>query len=121
MHHALYWMVRIQLAFCEPPACCTAVTVAATAGLEHDLCSFPAGSKVAAIVACSYGSSAKECAGLEGCTWSEGTCYPKFYAPIISKPKTLAAFKRQVMGGYRVHIAIVVGREQQQQRAAAAS
>ncbi|WIA19952.1 hypothetical protein OEZ85_005834 [Tetradesmus obliquus] len=53
-------------------------------------------SKVAAIVACSYGSSAKECAGLKGCTWSEGTCYPKFYAPIISKPKTLAAFKRQV-------------------------
>lgn len=54
-----------------------------------------AGSKVSQIVQCSFSVASGDCSAA-GCQWTEGACYPKFYASIITKPKPLAAFKRQV-------------------------
>lgn len=56
-----------------------------------------AGSKVSQVVKCSFNVESADCStDAAGCQWTEGACYPKFYASIITKPKPLAAFKRQV-------------------------
>lgn len=54
------------------------------------------GSKLSEIVQCSFAVSAEGCAKQTGCQWTEGACYSASYAPIITKPKVLAKFKRQV-------------------------
>ena len=54
-----------------------------------------AGSKVSQIVQCSFQGSNGDCA-TANCQWTEGACYPKWYAGILTKPKPLALFKRQV-------------------------
>jgi hypothetical protein len=43
----------------------------------------------------SYLTSPGDCAA-NACQWTEGACYPKWYAGILTKPKPLALFKRQV-------------------------
>jgi len=61
-----------------------------------------ADSKVAQVVKCSFDVSAQQCTKSPGCQWTEGACYPEFYGTIITKPKLLAKFKRQV-GWYWEH------------------
>lgn len=58
-----------------------------------------AASKVAHIVACSFGVSAQQCTKTAGCEWTEGACYPSWYGPVLTKPKLLAKFKRQASVG----------------------
>jgi hypothetical protein len=53
-----------------------------------------AGSKVAQVVQCSFEVSDTDCNKHTGCAWTEGACYPTWYA--VTNLAALKTFKKQV-------------------------